>query len=301
MANPNAYYPSQADYSDFYAQVTGQDPKTIARDGQLPKSATTYAPVAANPNPYSKVSSDPLQYEMLADQFGLNDTSPTKRVVATTPIRVTINNPVTKSSAYDRVASDPITWQQFDDWSNDPAIRSIYGSAPNSPSRTLIANKDESRLGNTGYLAFTGDQQTGLPNTPATQAIARAMMGSAWNGGWGSDALGRFLAGPHGEVDYTVANPGMEGIRGPVTAGSIRAQTVARRLIPYAGQVPINVTVPVAPTPVPRPVVGYSPLPSDPLQAAVIQAQRDGQVYDRSRDPSFNPNGGAHGGSLAGF
>jgi hypothetical protein len=40
-------------------------------------------------------------------------------------------------------------------------------------------------------------------------ALAPRATGSAWFGGWGSDALGRFLAGPHGEPDWSVANPGL--------------------------------------------------------------------------------------------
>ncbi len=44
-----------------------------------------------------------------------------------------------------------------------------------------------------------------------------------------------------------------------------------------------------------------APAPVDKLQQLVLAAQRNGETYDRSRDPSFNPNGGANGGSLAGF
>ncbi len=91
--------------------------------------------------------------------------------------------------------------------------------------------------------------------------------------------------------------------------------------------VPRSAYYPMPPLPMPRPANFYMRPPSlthgtaiagrainplqigvsvaapviDPLQLAVRQAQSAGETYDRSRDPSFNPNGGAHGGSLAGF
>lgn len=200
-------------------------------------------------------------------------------------------------------------WNQFDDQFNSPAALSpnrgavrVGAATPvvRGPNGSISLNKDQSRLDPGTALAFAGDT---TPRSPALAAIQRATVApprsltNALNF-IGMVAPDSFLSGDPGMVDWSVANPGMAGIRGPVSAGrgqpakAPTEQPKSRSLLDMLmGMGGPSISLPSLP-----PVTS-----ADPLQKAVMAAQQQGQVYDRSRDPSFNPNGGAHGGSLAGF
>jgi hypothetical protein len=149
---------------------------------------------------------------------------------------------------------------------------------------------------------MASDAVAGFSAPAAVDNVKNAAVGAAGN-------LGSTLGGFGSNIGSAFSGlGGLFGARPPLPSGPTLAQLQAIRAVPansYFSVAPIPhprplFAAPQSPAQAPSPVAAPPPMP-DPLQMAVIAAQRNGETYDRSRDPSFNPNGGAHGGSLAGF
>lgn len=141
------------------------------------------------------------------------------------------------------VPIDPTTGQ--------PTAQAL-GQALIEPNGFTNNNKAQDQL-SAPAQAFAYDDP--VPATPAVTAINQAapasgQPGAAWTGGWGSDAIGRFLAGDPGQVDWSIANQGMtqKPLIGPAVpyaataatpktglaaVGSKRGQTAAPAQVSY--------------------------------------------------------------------
>ncbi len=210
--------------------------------------------------------------------------------------------PATPSSVYD-VGYDPNypvsggflpnTWATGGAAPQTRVAASGSTSVPHA-NGTVAFDKGQDQLPAGNLLAF------GMPAGPKMNAGAAAiekaaprnvadMYGSAFTGGWGSNG---FLSFEPAQVGAGAPTGWTEWERGGTGRTPARPGMVT-------GPRPASV-----PPPPPQPGVAdmfHAVTSNDPLQIAVRAAQAEGQTYDRSRDPSFNPNGGAHGGSLAGF
>lgn len=183
-------------------------------------------------------------------------------------------------------------WNQFDDQFNQPtAVVSkpkgtlkVAASSSGIPGPSGYTNlyKDQARLQPGTALAFAGNNGV----SPPVAAINAAL-----------NPFAGARAGGHLSIGGLIFEPAVTGA-GPGWS------TADRHLSPTAGRPglvtgprPVNMPMmaataaPVVAAPA-QPVHGYTTY-ADPLQQAVATAQQNGEVYDRSRDPSFNPNIGS--------
>lgn len=203
-------------------------------------------------------------------------------------------------------------WNQFDDQFNDPIgkppgkVRVASTAVPSvpGPRGSVALNKDQSRLDPGTALAFAGQPtvppgiaaiNAAAPMAPFIPPLPRIRPQLPGDMQWSSTVPQLFAGGDPWagkRIGPPPVVPGMTmGMRGGAPAvPQQRPGGLLGFLFGGAPQVP---SAPQAPVAAPR---------LDPLQAAVLAAQAQGQTYDRSTDPSFNPNSGwGKGNSLAGF
>lgn len=187
--------------------------------------------------------SNPLQYDMLADQFNVTDSNPFK-----------------------------------------PQLRDA--GMPNTPYMAYVTGKDESRLPSEtpAQKAINIVVRGGAPDA---LRLGQALTGGAWNGMHPVDSMGLPVDSdiPTNSPRYVPRTSGLASIGQPRVTAPAYHQALTAAAQKYG---------------VPAATIHQQLMqPSDPLQQKVLAAQQQGQTYDRSRDPSFNPNGGANGGSYS--
>lgn len=167
-------------------------------------------------------------------------------------------------------------------WANPQTATQAIDAAVPHASGTVNDNKLAYRLSGDATLYPKNPFQTSAP-AQQSRNISDLFAGLGLAGG----ALGGLN---FGGAPNTIGAPDLTGV--DPWSGARIGSAPARR--------PGLTTAAPAPAPSVSSLFG-GVSPNDPLQIAVRAAQAEGQTYDRSRDSSFNPNGGAHGGSLAGF
>lgn len=184
---------------------------------------------------------------------------------------------------------------QLYDVANDPSMPVSGGFQSGTWANPLKPQLKDAGIPNTPYMAYvTGKDESRLPSeTPAQKAIdivvrggapdalrlGQALTGGAWSGMHPVDSMGLPVDSdiPTNSPRYVPRTTGLASIGQPRVTAPAYHQALTAAAQKYG---------------VPAQTIHQQLMqPSDPLQQKVLAAQQQGEVYDRSKDPSFNPNG----------